>query len=89
MQRFVHEMQNLLPTIPENSYVNVTIPPEGRAFTQAALRVFYNNPKIFWKDNLQELQQLPNGASGILIDFNWEENWYYGKQPRAFFIEPN
>jgi hypothetical protein len=84
---FIYEVQKLLPELPENSYVTVTYPPVGRAFTQSALRVFYGNPKIFWKDSAKELQTLPPGSYGIFIDFHWEDNWDNGKPARAYIVE--
>jgi hypothetical protein len=84
---FIREMKRILPVIPVNSYITISNPPEGRAFTQSSLRAFYKNPRIFWKDDYRELKSLPPDAYGIYIDFDWVAHKVSGTQGKVYFVK--
>lgn len=85
MAGFISGMQQALPNLPERLYFTVTNPPEGRAFMQAAVRTFYRNPNIFWKNSIEELQHLPSGSYGMFIDYDYQKK---AKQVTVRFFEP-
>lgn len=85
MSNFLFDMKRSLPTLPEKLYFTVTRPPEGRAFMQAAVRTFYKNPNIFWKDSIDQLKALPGDAYGFYIDYDY---LYRNKQVSVKVFEP-
>jgi hypothetical protein len=86
MSRYVRMMKSLIPGIPGKSYVYITAPPEGRAFTQQSLRAIYRNPEIRWKNDPDEIINLEPGAHEYFIDYDWGADLYDGVPGRIIYI---
>ena len=70
---FLQAMQQVVPSIPRNSYVFAIDPPVGRAYVQQSLRAFYQNPNITWIVDPRTFT-VPIGASAFVIVCHWIAN---------------
>lgn len=72
MRGFLYSLKEVLPTIPENSYVHVKGDVgAGRAYIQQSLRAFYRNSKIYWTNDPHTVK-LKNGEQIIIIFYRKE-----------------
>jgi hypothetical protein len=79
VEKFLYILKSKQPKFPENSYVQVYLSPpqgevpfqfHGRSYIQQSLRAFYQNTKIFWVNDWNDIKLTEKDSAFVII--------YYG-----------